>query len=147
MGMQEYEQWEKRFTKIEDILTNLWELSVRQRDFAQAALWEKEGMHGFERWQKQRKRLVQQLESQVIKEKEKPLLQQEALQNARQTHDRKCRELAAMIEANDALTRNSLIQGMDKLSAKISGVRNSKKARKAYSQSVMENAWFFDKKK
>lgn len=145
--MQDYKKWQERFAKIESILEDLLELSRQQREFAGEALWDKEGMHRFERWQKQRNRLVQQLNSQVIKKKEEPLLQGEQLQAARQNHDRCCRELAALIEANDAVTGNCLKEGMDQLSAKLSRIRQAQKARNVYYQTSADSAWFFDKKR
>lgn len=144
--MQDYVKWQERFARIESLLEDIGELSRQQRDFAEAALWEKEGMYPFQRWQKQRDRLVQQLGQRVIRPRDEALLQGDKLQAARREHERRCRELIALIKANDAVTANCLKEGMDGLTARLAGIRRAQKARQAYYQTPAEGARFFDKK-
>jgi len=133
--------------KVVQILHQILDISLLQKQFAEARRWEAKGMKEFNRLLDKRQKLTEQVDKIVIRGNEKAAAKSTAYARAFQEQQEKCLPIVHEIELNDRITRDMLGEGADQAGVSLAGVRESKKITKAYASPRLESAWFFDKRK
>lgn len=133
--------------KAVQLLHQILDISLLQKQFAEGRGWEAQGMKEFSRLLAKRQKLSEQLDKIVVRDNEKAAAENPAFVRAFQEQQEKCLPIVREIELNDRITRETLEQFADQTASGLAGVRESKKINKAYAKPIMESAWFFDQRK
>ena len=134
------EELTSKTQQIESLYSQILDFSIQERQFVVAGRWEEVGMDGFNQLLEERQSLMDQIDQIEIQEDGRASL-------SLQEHRDRCRQISQQIQGNDSVCRGALEKSAAQAAASLASTRGSKKASKAYSQSGIEQAWFFDKRK
>lgn len=133
--------------KVVQLLQQMLDISMLQKQFAEARRWEEKGMDEFNRLLAARQTLIEQIDKIMIREIDLTAPENQKNASSFQKQKEKCLSIVRQIESNDQITREALEKNADQTAVNLAGVKESRKINKAYAGSGIESAWFFDMRK